>query len=275
MDCRYGGRAVSRDSTIGPRILEKRTQGGRITDQGSRIHRLSPSHSLRRRVLRSLRRQCRLPDREDAGGEDRDHVRHGRERVTGISNSRCNCRSGRKRTAGAWPSIPARCSRCRTQPCGRRMRLGCRGHGCRRSRISRRQCYLPLCPDFVVELTSPSDRLPDVREKMDEWMSCGCQLGWILHPANREAHIFRPDGGGSSARPGAAAGRGSGRRFHAGSDRDLGSRMVRRTQARGDPSSCTKWASRLYCGVAGLRTPAYNSVSGRVMLNDSMVTTAS
>jgi Uma2 family endonuclease len=54
--------------------------------------------------------------------------------------------------------------------------------------------YLPLCPDFVVELTSPSDRLPEVREKMAEWITNGCQLGWILHPPLREAHIYRPAG---------------------------------------------------------------------------------
>jgi Uma2 family endonuclease len=54
--------------------------------------------------------------------------------------------------------------------------------------------YLPLSPDFVVELTSPSDRLPEVREKMAEWIANGCQLGWILHPPLREAHIYRPSG---------------------------------------------------------------------------------
>jgi Uma2 family endonuclease len=54
--------------------------------------------------------------------------------------------------------------------------------------------YLPLCPDFVAELTSPSDRLPEVREKMGEWIANGCQLGWILHPPLREAHIYRPAG---------------------------------------------------------------------------------
>ena len=51
--------------------------------------------------------------------------------------------------------------------------------------------FLPLCPEFVVELTSPSDRLPSVREKMREWMDNGCQLGWLLHASARTALIYR------------------------------------------------------------------------------------
>jgi Uma2 family endonuclease len=51
--------------------------------------------------------------------------------------------------------------------------------------------YLPLCPEFVVELTSPSDRLPAVREKMEEWMANGCELGWLLHAADRQVHVYR------------------------------------------------------------------------------------
>src|SRR5262245_20803122 len=33
--------------------------------------------------------------------------------------------------------------------------------------------FLPLCPDFVVELTSPSDRLSRVKSKMREWVQNG------------------------------------------------------------------------------------------------------
>ena len=54
--------------------------------------------------------------------------------------------------------------------------------------------WLPLCPDFVVELTSPSDQLSEVREKLEEWMANGCRLGWILHPPEREVHIYRWSG---------------------------------------------------------------------------------
>lgn len=54
-----------------------------------------------------------------------------------------------------------------------------------------RRRFLPLCPDFLVELTSPSDRLPAVQEKMNEWMANGCQLGWILNTAQKSVHIYR------------------------------------------------------------------------------------
>jgi Uma2 family endonuclease len=48
-----------------------------------------------------------------------------------------------------------------------------------------------LCPDFVVELMSPSDRLPKLKAKMCEWMETGAQLGWLLDPDRRTAYIYR------------------------------------------------------------------------------------
>jgi len=52
--------------------------------------------------------------------------------------------------------------------------------------------FLPLCPDFVIELTSPSDRISKVQEKMREWIDNGAQLGWILHPDAKRVYIYRP-----------------------------------------------------------------------------------
>jgi len=49
-----------------------------------------------------------------------------------------------------------------------------------------------LCPDFVVELTSPTDRLPHVKKKMTEWMKNGAQLGWLIDADQRTVYIFRP-----------------------------------------------------------------------------------
>jgi Uma2 family endonuclease len=54
--------------------------------------------------------------------------------------------------------------------------------------------FVPLCPEFVVELTSPSGRLPQVRKKMEEWMANGSQLGWLIHPPKREVHVYRQPG---------------------------------------------------------------------------------
>jgi Uma2 family endonuclease len=53
--------------------------------------------------------------------------------------------------------------------------------------------FPPLCPDFVVELTSPADRLPQVKKKMAEWMKNGAQLGWLIDADHKTVYIFRPD----------------------------------------------------------------------------------
>ena len=52
--------------------------------------------------------------------------------------------------------------------------------------------FPPLCPDFVVELTSPTDRLKQVKHKMREWMDNGAQLGWLLDADRKIAYIYRP-----------------------------------------------------------------------------------
>jgi len=49
-----------------------------------------------------------------------------------------------------------------------------------------------LCPDFVVELTSPSDRLHKVKAKMREWIDNGAQLGWLIDPDHRTVYVYRP-----------------------------------------------------------------------------------
>src|SRR5436190_21416496 len=54
-----------------------------------------------------------------------------------------------------------------------------------------REKLAPICPDFVVELRSPSDRLPDIQEKMEEYMANGARLGWLLDPFENRAYIYR------------------------------------------------------------------------------------
>jgi Uma2 family endonuclease len=53
--------------------------------------------------------------------------------------------------------------------------------------------YAPLSPDFILELRSPSDNLPALKEKMEQWMANGVQLGWLLDPENKTIFIYRPD----------------------------------------------------------------------------------
>ncbi|MYC33017.1 MAG: Uma2 family endonuclease [Chloroflexi bacterium] len=52
---------------------------------------------------------------------------------------------------------------------------------------------LLFCPAFVAELRTPVDDLRVMRLKMAEYVANGAQLGWLIDPANRQVHIYRPD----------------------------------------------------------------------------------
>jgi Uma2 family endonuclease len=52
--------------------------------------------------------------------------------------------------------------------------------------------FLPLCPDFVLELRSPSDRLSWLQDKMDEYIANGARLGWLIDPDSKCVHIYKP-----------------------------------------------------------------------------------
>lgn len=54
-----------------------------------------------------------------------------------------------------------------------------------------REGFLPLCPDFVIELRSPSDALDDLRAKMEAYLANGARLGWLLDPQQRRAYVYR------------------------------------------------------------------------------------
>jgi Uma2 family endonuclease len=55
-----------------------------------------------------------------------------------------------------------------------------------------RERFPPLCPDFVMELRSPSDNLKDVQEKMQEYLANGARLGWLIDPKTKRVEIYRP-----------------------------------------------------------------------------------
>lgn len=54
-----------------------------------------------------------------------------------------------------------------------------------------REGFIPLCPDFVVELRSRTDTLKALRAKMQEYMANGTQLGWLIDPKNKQVEIYR------------------------------------------------------------------------------------
>jgi Uma2 family endonuclease len=51
-----------------------------------------------------------------------------------------------------------------------------------------------MCPDFVMELSSPSDRLPNVKKKItEEWIANGVKLAWLIDTKARTVIVYRPD----------------------------------------------------------------------------------
>jgi Uma2 family endonuclease len=55
-----------------------------------------------------------------------------------------------------------------------------------------RQGFGLLCPDFVIELRSSSDRLQDLHEKMQEYIDNGAQRGWLIDPLEKRVYVYRP-----------------------------------------------------------------------------------
>jgi Uma2 family endonuclease len=65
-------------------------------------------------------------------------------------------------------------------------------------KLSRWQClsldqqakFAPICPDFVVELRSASDRLSDLQAKMPEYMQNGSSLGWLIDRTDKKVYVY-------------------------------------------------------------------------------------
>ena len=51
--------------------------------------------------------------------------------------------------------------------------------------------FLPLCPDFVVELLSPTDSLPRTQAKLQEFIDNGSRLGWLIKRQTRQVEVYR------------------------------------------------------------------------------------
>ena len=52
--------------------------------------------------------------------------------------------------------------------------------------------FLPLCPDFVIELRSPSDNIIVLQDKMQEYSANGASLGWLIDPETKQVHVYQP-----------------------------------------------------------------------------------
>ena len=56
------------------------------------------------------------------------------------------------------------------------------------------QGFWHLCPAFVIELKSESDRLRTLRNKMQEYVENGAELGWLIDPEKRSVEVYRSGG---------------------------------------------------------------------------------
>ncbi|WP_448267951.1 Uma2 family endonuclease [Nostoc sp. DSM 114159] len=55
-----------------------------------------------------------------------------------------------------------------------------------------REKFIPICPDFVIEILSPNDSLKKTQNKMQEYIENGCRLGWLINRKKQEVEIYRP-----------------------------------------------------------------------------------
>ena len=62
-------------------------------------------------------------------------------------------------------------------------------------RLTKRQKenFAPVCPDFVVEIRSPSDNLTELYLKMLEYLENGTSLGWLIDPFKRQVYVYAPN----------------------------------------------------------------------------------
>ncbi len=54
--------------------------------------------------------------------------------------------------------------------------------------------FAHICPDFIIEVRSKTDNLKQLKEKMEEWITNGCQLAWLIDIENRITYIYKPTG---------------------------------------------------------------------------------
>lgn len=57
--------------------------------------------------------------------------------------------------------------------------------------FEQRKRFAAICPDFVAELRSDSDRKAKLRKKMREYLAQGARLGWLIDPIDSEIEIYR------------------------------------------------------------------------------------
>lgn len=59
--------------------------------------------------------------------------------------------------------------------------------------VEEQERFLPLAPDFVIELRSLDNNLKKVQAKMEEYRDNGVRLGWLIDPQNQCVEIYRQE----------------------------------------------------------------------------------
>jgi Uma2 family endonuclease len=64
----------------------------------------------------------------------------------------------------------------------------------RRNALPREQHkgFAPVCPEFVIEVRSETDRLAALEAKMARWIGNGAELAWLIDPKRRAVAVYRP-----------------------------------------------------------------------------------
>jgi Uma2 family endonuclease len=57
--------------------------------------------------------------------------------------------------------------------------------------VKQQRGFAPIDPDFAIELMSPTDELLELQHKMEEYISCGVRLGWLINPDEGQVEIYR------------------------------------------------------------------------------------
>ena len=59
---------------------------------------------------------------------------------------------------------------------------------------NQKEQFAPICPEFVIEIRSKSDGLKYLQNKMEEYISNGTQLGWLIDRFEEKVYVYRAGG---------------------------------------------------------------------------------
>lgn len=54
-----------------------------------------------------------------------------------------------------------------------------------------KQKFLPLVPEFIVEIKSPGDSIKDLKVQMEDWIESGVRLAWLVDPNAKNVYVYR------------------------------------------------------------------------------------